>query len=134
MKRLPVFLLTLLVIASMTWVAGCRSPESAAPGTDVGDLADREEVVDLNDEYGGFNMQDDQPAFGDPGMASEFVEDEAVLDRYAEDRDVVDEDRLNRHDYVGQPAPRLDDHPPDRLDGVVEHFFGRHRSETCHPF
>ena len=96
MKRLPVFLLALLVIASMTWVAGCRSPESPAPGTDVGDLADREEVLDLNDEYGGFNLQDDQPAFGDPNMASEFVEDEAVFDRFAGDRDVVDEERLNR--------------------------------------
>ena len=41
MTRLPVFLLALLVIASMTWVAGCRSPESPASGTDVGDLADR---------------------------------------------------------------------------------------------
>jgi hypothetical protein len=80
----------------MTWVAGCRSPESPAPQSDVSDLADREESPDLNDEYGGFNLRDDQPAFGDPELASEFVEEEAVLDRYAEDEDVVDENRLDR--------------------------------------
>jgi len=99
MKRLPLFLLTLLVIASMTWVAGCRSPESPAAGsdgTDIADLTNREESPDLNDAYGGFNMRDDQPAFGDAAMAGEFVEEANYADRFDSDDDVVDEDGSDR--------------------------------------
>ena len=99
MKRLPVFLLTLLVIASMTWVSSCRSPESPAAGantSDITDLMDREESADLNDEFGGFNMQDDQPAFGDAAMMSEFVEEPAYSDVYSNDEVVTDEDASDR--------------------------------------
>jgi hypothetical protein len=56
----------------------------------------REESPDLNDEYGGFNMKDDAPAFDDPEMLSEFVQDPSYSDRFANDADVLNEDRLDR--------------------------------------
>ena len=72
MKRLPVLMLAIVVIASLTWVAGCRSPEAPASATSGDDLMTREQTVNFNDPYGGLNMQDEAPGFGDPLLADEF--------------------------------------------------------------
>lgn len=99
MKRRPVFWLGLFAIASITWVAGCRSPESppaSQSGPDIGDLMTREETPDFNDEFGGFNLQDDAVAFGDALLVDELAADVAYADPFATDADVTDEDRSDR--------------------------------------
>ena len=96
MKRLPVFFLMIFVIVAMTWVAGCRSPES--PATENADLMTREESPNLNDPYGGYNMKDELPGFGDPALAAEYG-DESVQDfddPFASDSDVAVTDRDGR--------------------------------------
>ena len=88
MQRLPVLLLTIVVIASLAWVSGC-SPEGPASVTnDTDDLMTREQTIDFNDPYGGFNMKDEAPAFGEPGLVDEFAEDKEYNDPMESDREV----------------------------------------------
>ena len=72
MKRLSLFCLVTLVIVGMSWIAGCRSPQ--APAGDTVDLMNRAENPNLNDPYGGYNMRDEAPGFGDPALVEEFGE------------------------------------------------------------
>lgn len=100
MKRLPLFLLMLFVITSMAWVAGCRSPQ--LPAADTGDLMTRVENPDLNDPYGGYNMKDEAPGFGDPSLVADYG-DEAVRDYpdpFANDRDVTLTDHAGRRIFL----------------------------------
>lgn len=95
MKRRPALILVFVVIASMAWVSGCRSPEAPVMGTD--DIATRQQNPDLNDEYGGFNMMDEAPAFGDDVLSSEFAGDATYNDPFASDIE----------DVEASDAPRL---------------------------
>jgi len=88
MKRTHILAL-MLAAATMWIVAGCDSPTDETTDTE---LATREQVVDLDDPYGGFSTADEQPAFADPSIPELFgpdldvayddpVENTAVMDR-----------------------------------------------------
>lgn len=97
MKRLPVLMLVVLAVASMVWVAGCSSPETPQPGTNIDEIINREESPDLNDPFGGYNMKDEAPAFGDPEMLSEFAEDEDYADPFAARPEIIDIENRQTH-------------------------------------
>jgi hypothetical protein len=79
MKRLSVFLLAIVVTAPLASLEGCRTSEGPAAVDD--ELYTREQVMDLDDAYGGFNFSDEAPGFDDPGLLGEFSEDgEAEFD------------------------------------------------------
>jgi hypothetical protein len=60
----------MVLAAIAVWmIGGCSSTEE--PGVDD-DLMTREQVVDLDDPFGGFNFGDEEPAFGDATMTETF--------------------------------------------------------------
>jgi len=83
MNRLPVFLLIFMMIASLAWVTGCRSPQ--APASGIGEISNRQQSPDVNDEYGGYNTRDESTGFGDEEMLGEFAEDQVYDDPFATD-------------------------------------------------
>jgi len=79
-----------VVVASMTLVlavalGGCKLVTSEEATTEENVPAD----VDLNGELGGMTTGDESPAFGDPDLASEFIEDAQALDPMATNSEVV---------------------------------------------
>jgi hypothetical protein len=69
MKRTYTLLPAALLALVLVW-AGCQS---TADVPSVGDeLLTREQVVDLDDEYGGYNFGDESPAFADPYLATTY--------------------------------------------------------------
>jgi hypothetical protein len=69
MKRINTYTLFTLVAVAIWTLAGCSSTEE--PSLDQ-DLMTRDQVVDLDDPYGGFNFADEEPAFGDAAMTDGF--------------------------------------------------------------
>lgn len=69
MKRTHAYFVIALAVAAF-WIIGCSSVTDDA-GVDE-DLLTREQVVDLDDPYGGFNFGDEEPAFGDAAMTEMF--------------------------------------------------------------
>jgi hypothetical protein len=69
MKRTRLYLLIALAAMALWMIAGCSTTEE--PGIDD-DLVSRDQVVDLDDPYGGFNFGDEEPAFGDEAMTEMF--------------------------------------------------------------
>jgi hypothetical protein len=69
MKRTHAFFVIALVGVALWGIAGCSSTEEASVNDD---LMTRDQVVDLDDPYGGFNFADEQPAFGDATMTEMF--------------------------------------------------------------
>jgi hypothetical protein len=69
MKRTHVYFVIILTAVALWTLGGCSSTEEASVNDD---LMDREQVVDLNDPYGGFNLADEEPAFGDATMTEAF--------------------------------------------------------------
>jgi hypothetical protein len=60
-----------LIMATLvaTWAfVGCDSATDTEP---TGDVATREQTVDLDDTYGGYNTADEAPAFGDLQLVSD---------------------------------------------------------------
>lgn len=88
MKRLPLLRLVILGVTTAMWIVGCRSPQSPAEGTGE-DLINRPETVDFDDPYGGFNMADEAPGFGDAALLAEFAGDDAFDDPMARDSEVM---------------------------------------------
>jgi hypothetical protein len=75
---------------------GCQTPSDSGDGASD-ELMTREQVVDLEDEYGGFNFADESVAFGDPYLLANYGDvDEAYDDATNDDPAVVRERRL-RH-------------------------------------
>lgn len=70
MKRITLFALSLMVLGSLLWLSSCQSPDT--PGIDDENLITREETLNLDDPYGGFNLGDEPPAFDDPVLLSEY--------------------------------------------------------------
>ncbi len=70
MKRNRWCLSLLAVTLVAVWAnTGCDN----ATGTDTaGDVSNREQVVDLDDAYGGYNTADEAPAFDDPSLVSDY--------------------------------------------------------------
>ncbi|MGD8414508.1 MAG: hypothetical protein PVF33_09760 [Candidatus Latescibacterota bacterium] len=67
MKRTTLCVLLALSATALWMIAGCSSTEE--PGIDD-ELVTREQVVNLDDPYGGFNFGDEEPAFGDEQMSA----------------------------------------------------------------
>ncbi|NIM20293.1 MAG: hypothetical protein GTO51_08695 [Candidatus Latescibacteria bacterium] len=72
MKRASLFLVAIITLTALAWLPACQSPEVTEPTSQ--DLYTREQVPDLDDPYGGLNLADEAPAFGDPMMLEEFGE------------------------------------------------------------
>ena len=70
MKRTHAYFVIALALAAFWVIGGCSSTTDNA-GVDE-DLLTREQVVDLDDPYGGFNLGDEEPAFGDATMTELF--------------------------------------------------------------
>jgi hypothetical protein len=98
MKRLTAYPLALLALVAMTWVVGCNTAVEApdSGGIDLNEIANRDEIPDLNDSFGGYNMKDESPAFGDASLMAEFAEDEAYDDPIARVAGVANLDRPER--------------------------------------
>lgn len=100
MRRAGIFLTILGVLALLAWLPSCRSPESPAGGVDE-ELYTRDEVPNLDDPYGGFNLNDEAPAFGDQDLQEQFSpsSEVAYADRMEQDPRI---DVINR-----RPIPKL---------------------------
>ena len=72
---------------SLVWlVAGCSSPNSGSD-SDV-DLMTRDQTLNLDDAYGGFNFGDEEPAFADAMLAADYGPEGAGLRRRSGLREV----------------------------------------------
>ncbi len=69
MKRTTPYTLTAIALVAFWMIGGCSSTEE--PAVDE-DLLTREQVVDLDDPFGGLNFGDEDPAFGDANMTELF--------------------------------------------------------------
>lgn len=87
MKRTRFHILIALTVVAVWTFFGCSSTEE--PGVDD-DLLSRDQVVDLDDPYGGFNFADEDPAFGDDVMTDMFGPelDAVYVDPMEDDPDV----------------------------------------------
>ncbi len=73
MKRKVLWEVTLIALVLMWAITGCDN--TSAPGVDNDELMTREQTVDLDDEYGGFNLADEPPNFNDPMLAADYGPD-----------------------------------------------------------
>lgn len=76
---------------SAAWlVSGCSTPSGS--GDADTDLLTREQSVDLDDAYGGYNFGDESPGFGDDMLTSDYGPDAtiAIDDPIASETDIVD--------------------------------------------
>jgi hypothetical protein len=96
MKRIrPVASLALVAMLAAWAFAGC---ENAADTDAANDLSSREQTINLDDPYGGYNTADESPAFDDAELASVFgpSADVAVND----DVDTTRVDRRRPHRFL----------------------------------
>ncbi len=97
MKRFRWFSLVAALALAWAWVLpGCNTPSS--PSVDD-ELLTRPEAVNFDDPYGGYNLADEAPAFGDPVLTTAFddANDVEVDDPMAHDPGVVD---IVRHPHA----------------------------------
>ncbi len=71
MKKATLFSLALLAVFALVWLPACQNPESSSQQIDD-TYYSRPQVPDLDDPYGGFNLADEDPAFGDQTLMSDF--------------------------------------------------------------
>jgi hypothetical protein len=83
MKRtlLAFFIVALVILMGL--VGGCG--DANGPATVDESMYSRNQVQDLNDPYGGFNLADEAPGFDDPELLREFGDDAAFADPYEND-------------------------------------------------
>ena len=84
MKPIRLALFCVLAV-TLIWFVGCQSPSDETAVND--ELMTRNQVEDLDDEYGGFNFGDEAPAFDDPYLTANYAGDGD-----AEYADPVDDD------------------------------------------
>ncbi len=72
MKRTHLFLAVLAFAAALAFLPACQTSEVTGP-TDS-ELYTRDQVPDINDPYGGYNLADEPPGFGDPALLEESSE------------------------------------------------------------
>ena len=84
MKPIRLALFCVLAV-TLIWFVGCQSPSDETAVND--ELMTRNQVEDLDDEYGGFNFGDEAPAFDDPYLTAN-----CAGDGDAEYADPVDDD------------------------------------------
>ncbi len=93
MKRIRWTPLAAVLVLAAAWaLPGCNTPSS--PSADA-DLLTRPETVNFDDPYGGYNLGDEAPAFGDPVLTTAYGDagDVEVTDRMVDDPTVVDAER-----------------------------------------
>jgi hypothetical protein len=92
------FLTAIVILAIALWIPACQSPDN--PGSLDQDLLTRDQTIDLDDPYGGFNLADEPTAFDDPVLLSEFsgAEDVEFADPIEEQQQIREMEwlRLNR--------------------------------------
>jgi hypothetical protein len=115
MKRATVFLLTLFVTSGLIGITGCSDSDDPAVVDD--ELYTREQIPDLNDELGGFNLADESPGFGDETLIEEFGDDEDF------------EDPMERHPLVTERERDREGHPRGRIYLMVT-WGNLHRDST----
>lgn len=71
MKKYAFISLLILMLSTMLIIGGCSKNSPTEPG---------EELTELDQPYGGFETNDELPAFGDPDISTSYVDDEAVAD------------------------------------------------------
>lgn len=81
--RVPTYLLIILVVAAMVPFTGCTDSED--PATVDDELYTREQIPNLDDEYGGYNFADEAVGFDDPELLAEFGDDEEFTDPFEGD-------------------------------------------------
>ncbi len=91
MKRVSICLLIILFSASMLSFTGCRDSED--PLAVDNELYTRDQVPDLDDEYGGFNFADETVGFNDPELLAEFGDDDEFDDPFERDPLVMGRER-----------------------------------------
>lgn len=100
MKRTPILGITSLALL-LVWVGtGCDN--ASAPAVDD-NLVMREQIVDLDDEYGGYNFGDEEPNFDDPMLAADYGPDATAEFNDAMENDPVVAEirhRLLPHKYL----------------------------------
>ncbi|MCI0451824.1 MAG: hypothetical protein L0Z51_05455 [Candidatus Latescibacteria bacterium] len=80
----------------LVWaLAGC---DNATDADTANDVSSREQTVDLDDTYGGFNTADEAPAFDDPMLLSDYGPDGDVA--YIDDVDTTHTDRRHPRRYL----------------------------------
>ena len=85
------------------------------------DVSAREQTVDLDDSYGGYNTADEAPAFNDPLLLADYGADSDVA--YSDDIDTTDTDRRHPRRYLmitwgNLRADSLIDFPTDWTGGL----------------
>jgi hypothetical protein len=85
MKRTHTYPVLLLAVMLVWILPACNSPVEDTAVDD--DLITREQVVDFDDEYGGFNFGDEAPAFNDPYLTENYAPEV-----YAEYDDPIERD------------------------------------------
>lgn len=96
MKRTStIFTIALLALIAVWAMPGCKSP---ATSTVDEDLIARDQVLDLDDEFGGYNFGDEGPAFDDPMLSADYGPDATALyDDPMEDDSAVVDIKRRRH-------------------------------------
>lgn len=90
MKRTHTYPVLLLAVMLVWLLPGCNSPTEDTAVDD--ELMTREQVVDFDDEYGGFNFGDEAAAFDDPYL----------VDNYAPETDAEYDDPIERDPVVAE--------------------------------
>jgi len=73
MKRIHIFLMVISLLGALAWLPACQSTDISGPADN--NIEAREQIPDLDDPYGGYNMADEAPGFDDPAMIEEFGEE-----------------------------------------------------------
>ena len=100
MKRTnAILVLAMMAVVAIWALPGCKSPSSDAIDND---LLTREQVVDLDDEYGGYNFGNEREAFSDPSLAVDYGPESSVayddpMDDDPEVRDIMDRPHRRRY-------------------------------------
>ncbi len=88
--------IALLVILSAWIIPGCdNATDTDAPN----DISSRTQTINLDDPYGGYNLADERPAFGDPYLQANYGA-ETNLAFAAADTDTPRIDRRRPHRYL----------------------------------
>jgi len=90
MKRRHIMTVAILTVVGMWVLPGCNTPFDGS-NTDS-DLLTRDQTVNMDDPYGGLNMADESPNFGDQMLAADYGPESALEynDDMANDATVTD--------------------------------------------
>ncbi len=94
MNRTHISKLLALGLIAAWGFTGCASPTS---DTTADDMATRTQTVDLDDPYGGYNLADESPMFGDASMAVYDETSVSEVDDNTDNDPSISPDRARRY-------------------------------------